>query len=121
MFQHADKYSQKLLADMIEYVGPLNKYTLVVNNIRAYLLEDLGKLQDAETMYRETLNNYKNIGKNTGTELLVLQSNLAMLLMKEEKYQASKKLFLELLNNVETSISKEHVYYAILSAIMAIY
>jgi len=109
----ADEYSQKLLENMTEFVGPLNKYTLVVNNIRAYLLEDLGQLQQSEQMYRETLNHYKNIGKNTGTELLVLQSNLAMLLMKENKFQESKNIFLELLSNVETSISKEHVYYAI--------
>jgi tetratricopeptide (TPR) repeat protein len=111
--EKADEYSKKLLADMTEYVGPLNKYTLVVNNIRAYLLEDLGKLQQAEKMYRQTLNSYKGIGKNSGSELLVLQSNLAMLLMKAEKYQESQTIFLELLDNVETSISKEHVYYAV--------
>lgn len=111
--EKADEYSKILLADMVEYVGPLNKYTLVVNNIRAYLLEDLGKLQQAEKMYRETLNSYKDIGKNSGSELLVLQSNLAMLLMKAKKHQESQTIFLELLDNVETSISKEHVYYAI--------
>ena len=84
-----------------------------MNNIRAYLLEDLGQLETAETLYRQTLKDYQDMGKNSGTELLVLQSNLAMLLMKQEKFQESDDMFQQLLANVETSMSKEHVYYAI--------
>ncbi|MFK8010545.1 MAG: protein kinase [Marinicellaceae bacterium] len=109
----ADEKSKKLLKQMEDNLGELHKRTLQLKNIRAYLLEDLNKPNEAEALYRSTLNAYAKQGINKGPELFALQNNLAMLLMNKNSLQESEEMFSQLLDNVRGILGEEHIYYAI--------
>ena len=109
----ADIYSKPLLIVMNKHIGSIHPRTLEVRNMRAYMLEDMGKPSEAEVLYRSTLRAYENNGITKGPELFGLQNNLAMLLMNQSKLTESNQIFSQLLANVEESLGKEHIYYAI--------
>jgi len=109
----ADEKSKALLIEMNDSIGPLHERTLEVRNMRAYILEDLGKINEAENLYRSTLAAYAEKGIVKGPELFTLQNNLAMLLMNKGDLTESHKIFSQLLDNVTELLGQEHIYYAI--------
>jgi hypothetical protein len=109
----ADEKSKTLLSEMNDSIGSLHQRTLSVRNTRAYLLEDLDKIGEAEKLYRSTLDAYADKGIIKGSELFSLKNNLAMLLMNRGDLQESNSIFSQLLNNVTELLGQEHIYYAI--------
>jgi serine/threonine-protein kinase len=114
MLLESEEKSKQLLIDAKKHLGELNSVTLEISNTRAYLLEDLNHLEDAEKLYRETLKAFELSGTTKGASLVGLQNNLAMLLMKENKYDESNSVFEKVINNIEESLGKEHFYYGII-------
>ena len=83
-------------------------------NMRAYLLEDMGRVSEAEKLYRESLQLMQKKKGRTITELMPVRNNLAMLLMNTNRPVEALKEFEILLEGLEAEYGKNHPYYAII-------
>ena len=83
-------------------------------NMRAYLLEDMGRVAEAEKLYRESLQLMQKKKGRTITELMPVRNNLAMLLMNTNRPVEALKEFEILLEGLEAEYGKNHPYYAII-------
>ncbi len=112
--QQAYNYSQKLLAEMLVKLGKNHQLTIELRNNRAFLLENMGKLQEAKKQYIEVMKTV-NLRKTKDVPSLAAENNYAMLLTKLGEYQQAKKLYNTLLNDAKLTVGENHVYYAIFS------
>ena len=85
---------------------------LVAMNSLAYALEDLGELDEAETIYRETL--ALQLASNAAfSESFGTRNNLAMLLMRKGDLPAAEKEFITVLDAASEKLGADHVYVQI--------
>lgn len=108
----ADELSQQLLNSYEKKFKGSEKH-LQLMAMRAYVLEDLGKINAAEALYRHSLSLINELDGANIVELLPARNNLAMLLMNNGRLKEAKSEFEKLLSEVEAQIGKKHPYYAL--------
>ncbi len=112
--EEAYEYSQELLDEMLEKLGENHQLTLEIRGNRAYILENLGKLNEAKEQYSELM---KIISRRKTKDVpsLAVENNYAMLLEKLGEYQHSQQMYQTLLSDAQLTVGENHVYYAIFS------
>jgi tetratricopeptide (TPR) repeat protein len=79
----------------------------------AYLLEERGRLDEAEALYRRVVDlTAQSVGRNHPESFGPL-NNLAMLLMTEGKHDEAMQLFDELLTSAEAALPSDHYFLGI--------
>ncbi len=79
----------------------------------AYLLEDIGKIDEAVELYRETIESRRNGQGGLDPETWAPLNNLAMLLTSNGRAQEARPMFEELLGMCDAMLPQGHYYTAI--------
>ena len=88
--------------------------TLAARNILAYLLEDQGELDEAETLYRQIIAEVRESGDDgLRAQMLAVGNNLGMLLLNRGQAAAAVKEFEALLSETEVLLGRDHLSYAV--------
>ena len=85
----------------------------VALNSLAFLLEDKGDLAEAEKIYREILQIQSEQADPMRPETFATRNNLAMLLMRERKFDEAAREFQVLIRATEQALGRQHVYFAL--------
>ncbi|MCA9312451.1 MAG: tetratricopeptide repeat protein, partial [Phycisphaerales bacterium] len=86
----------------------------------AYLYEDLGRLADAESLYRKTIELQRAQSGGLDPETWAVLNNLAMLLVNDGRAEEARPLFEELLELCAASLPADHYYTAIFKTNLAL-
>ncbi len=113
-YDEAYNYSKDLLQEMLIKIGEDHKLTLEVRNNSAFILEQLGKLEEAKEQYQAVMKNV-NKRKTKDVPSLAIENNYAMLMENLGDLKNSQLMYKKLLNDARQTVGENHVYYAIFS------
>ncbi len=109
----ADRMSLDLLSRLDAGIGRATYLGQSILNTRAYLLDDLQRNAEAETLFREVLRLVEDNPSLRGQESIGNRNNLAMLLMEMERFEEAATEFERGIDEAVSMVGAEHPYVAI--------
>jgi len=110
----AEPTLRQLLASLLKTRQKNHPAVLVAMNSLAYALEDIGKLGEAEQIYRDTLAIQRQ-ANTAHPETFGTRNNLAMLLMRQDKLALAEQEFVQIIELATEHLGAEHPYVMIFS------
>ncbi len=92
-FEQADSMTSSLLPAMIEQAGSSHRYTVILRNIRAGALQNVGKLDDALRLYQEALDIDKESAEPDVHNQINFAHNMATIYYKQQRYDRVSKIY----------------------------
>ncbi|GAA4826172.1 hypothetical protein GCM10011365_06950 [Marinicella pacifica] len=92
-FEQADIMTSSLLPAMIEQAGSSHRYTVILRNIRAGALQNVGKLDDALSLYQEAIDIDKNSVEPDVHNQINFAHNMATIYFKQKRYDQVNEIY----------------------------
>lgn len=96
-FKQAEQITAEVLPKMITLLGPLHQYTMSTRNIRAGALDNLGRIDEAIAIYKETLNAFAQSENKNNNVALTVSHNMAVAYSKKNDHQKAAEIYQELI------------------------
>lgn len=107
-FVKADEMTAELLPKMIKHIGPLHQYTLTLRNVRAGALENVGKLDEALSMYHEALELFLQSESKDNYTTIIIPHNIAIVYNKQGKINEADQVYQTYRPQCETMLTLDH-------------
>jgi len=95
-FEQADVMTEQLLPKMIEHVGSTHRYTVILRNIRAGALQNVGKLDAALALYQEALDLNRQSEIPDDYSHINFSHNMATIYKQKQNYEQTEAIYREI-------------------------
>ena len=92
-FEQADTMTSLLLPAMIEHAGSSHRYTVILRNIRAGALQNVGKLDEALNLYQEAIDIDKQSVEPNEHNQINFAHNMATIYYKQQHYDKVNAIY----------------------------
>ncbi len=106
-FEKADEITEQLLPQMVEHVGSTHRYTVILRNIRAGALQNVGKLDAAMILYQEALDLNEQAEIPDDYSHINFSHNIATIYKQKEKFVEIEAIYREIYPLCLKSLGKE--------------
>jgi len=92
-FEQAEIMTSTLLPALIEQAGSSHSYTIILRNIRAGALQNVGRLDEALNLYQEAINIDKQSAEPDVHNQINFAHNMATIYFKQKRYDQVNKIY----------------------------
>jgi serine/threonine-protein kinase len=92
-FEQADSMTSSLLPAMIEQAGSSHRFTVILRNIRAGALQNVGKLDEALSLYQEAIDIDKQSAEPDEHNQINFAHNMATIYFKQQRYDQVNAIY----------------------------